>query len=91
MSQRFCRPEGSPAAGQVEGDAPADGIAKAHVADSAQADVEERHDEHAQVEHGVEVLRLLHLVLQRKDLQGGAHTFPDQLLGCAAPPEPLKT
>lgn len=58
----------SPTVGQVESDAAADVCAKAHVADGSQADVEEGDGAHPQVEHQQEALRLLHLVLQRKNL-----------------------
>lgn len=58
----------SPTVGQVESDAAADVCAKAHVADGSQADVEEGDGAHSQVEHQQEALRLLHLVLQWKNL-----------------------
>lgn len=59
----------SPAVGQIEGDAPADVLPKAHVAHSAQADVEEGDDGHAHVQDQAELLRLLHLILQGQNLQ----------------------
>lgn len=58
----------SPAVGQIEGDAAADGGAEAHVPDGAQADIEEGDDAHPQVEHADEALRSLHLVLQGENL-----------------------
>lgn len=43
-------------------------FSKAHIADGAQADVEEGDDAHAHVQNHGEALRSLHLVLQRKNL-----------------------
>lgn len=58
----------SPTVGQVERDAASDVCPEAHVADGAQADVEEGDGAHSQVQHQEEAVRLLHLVLQRKHL-----------------------
>lgn len=57
-----------PAVGQVESDAAPDVGAEAHVAHGPQADVEQGHRAHPQVQHTQEAFRLLHLVLQGKDL-----------------------
>lgn len=62
-----CNPGGDdvilPAVGQVECDAAPYVLPKAHVSDSTEADVEERDDAHAYVEHQGEFLTPLHLVL----------------------------
>lgn len=60
----------SPAVGQVQGDAPADVLAEAHVAHGAQADVEEADYGHAHVQDQGEPLGVLHLILQGQNLQG---------------------
>lgn len=57
-----------PAVWQVESDAPTYVLSKAHVADGAEADVEEGDNAHAQIENQGERLRPMHLVFQRKNL-----------------------
>lgn len=57
-----------PTVWQVESDAPPYVLSKADVPYSAQADVEEGDDAHPQIQNRRELLRPLHLILQRKDL-----------------------
>lgn len=58
----------SPTVGQVQSDAASDVCTEAHVADDAQAGVEEGDGAHSQVQHQEEALWLLHLVLQWENL-----------------------
>lgn len=57
-----------PAVWQVESDAPSYVLSKAHISYGTEADVEERDDAHPQIQNRDESLRLLHLVLQGKNL-----------------------
>lgn len=57
-----------PTVGQVERDAASDVGTEAHVSHGSQADVEQGHRAHSQVQHQQEAFGLLHLVLQGKNL-----------------------
>lgn len=62
-----------PAVGQVESDAAADVLSEADVPDGPQADVEEGHDAHPQIQNLRELLRPLHFVLQGENLHENKH------------------
>lgn len=57
-----------PAVWQVQSDAATDMFSETQVANGAQADVEDGDDAHTQIHHLGELLRLLHLIFQGKDL-----------------------